>query len=448
MKKEDKYAFPDTNIFLHFQFFMEIDWVDVLEAKAVTLIVPPVVAKELDKHKYNHPSERIKDRATKITKKFAEILHSNVEIRPKVKVQFERIESENEFEKYHLSKDSQDDHLIASILRFQNESGNNAVLITNDFSLLVKAHQLNIEVVELPEKYQIKSEENPDKKKIAKLEKELMELKAKMPRLNLVSIDNSSNLVGKRLSVEKFSDKDINSEIKRVKKSHPKITKTKPAKEIKLSINGKPLESSPKVEFKLPSGETKQASLSYIEKYNKELEEFYEKFEKYLNSKLWKNNLRAKTITVQIKLNNDGTLPAERVRVVLAFPSDFQITTNKELFSYPDEIKPPIFFPLSDRFNLSSYDAQSFFSSPLPKFDYPKINIDWEKVEIERTASIYTASFQANKLSHGFSRDCPEIIYVTFPQNQEVKPFQINYKITADNLPLPIEGKANVLIEK
>jgi len=445
MSKENKFAFPDTNIFLHFQFFTEIAWIEVLQAKSVTLVIPPVVAKELDKHKYNHSSERVKDRANKVTKKFAEILRSNREIRPKVNIQFETTVPQSEFKKYNLSKESQDDHLIASILRFQNESGNTAVLITNDFSLLVKAHQLNIMVIELSESYQIKSEENPDKKKIAKLEKELFELKVKIPRLKLVSEDDKERIISQKLSVEKFSDEDIKNEIVSMNEKYPEIIKTYKPKKVITRINGKPYPN--KVEFNLPSGEIKQADLSSVEKYNNKLEQFYEDYEKYLNEKLRINNLRNRTVKFRLKLKNEGTLPANGVHVILTFPKEFKVTTNENIFSYPKEINPPQFDTMADIFSKSFSAEQlipNYSSLFIPKI--PKVEMPWEKVNIKRKDSIYSASFQSVKLSHGYSLDCPETIYVIFPQSQTAKPFQIKYKIAADNLPTAIEGKINILV--
>lgn len=381
MSKEVTFAFPDTNIFLHFQFFTELAWNEILQAETVTLIIPPIVAKELDKHKYNHSSERVKDRANKVTKTFAELLRSNGKIRPKINARFERIEPQIEFENYNLSKDSQDDHLIASILRFQNESGNKAVLITNDFSLLVKAHQLNLKVFELPENYQTKSEENPDKKKIVKLEKELIELKVKLPNLKLVSIDNEEKIIAQTLSVDNFSNEDFECEIKKIKEANPQITETfKPKRTVRPIINGKPYPSD-KVEFKLPSGEIKQASLRSIEKYNAELEDFYNEYEKFLNEKIRIDNLRARTIKFQIKLKNEGTSPAEGVHVILNFPEEFKITTKEDIFSYPKELIPPKFITMHDIFS-ESYSAQHFTPSYNPLFvpSLPKVKMFWEEV--------------------------------------------------------------------
>ena len=81
-------------------------------------------------------------------------------------------------------------------------------------------------------------------------------------------------------------------------------------------------------------------------------------------------------------------------------------------------------------------------SSPL------KIKMPWEEVSIKRKESVCTASFQSMKLSHGYSLDCPETIYVIFPENQIVNRFQIQYKIAADNLPAAMEGKLKILVNK
>lgn len=449
MSKNNVFAFLDTNIFLHFQLFTEIAWDKILHAKFVTLVIPPIITKELDKHKYNHRSERVKERAIKVTKRFAELLHSNGEVRPNVRIQFERVQPQSEFKKYNLSKESQDDHLIASIIRFQNESGNKAILVTNDITLKIKAHQLEIEILELEEKYQNKNEENPDKKKIKDLEKELLELKVKIPKLKLVSKEGTEEIIAQTLSAESFVDENFEHELIKIKQQYPLITETyKPKRTIRPIVNGKPY-GEEKVEFKLPSGEVKQAGLSIVKKYNKELEEFYKEYEKFLNEKTRINNLRSRTVRLQIKLKNDGNSPAERFHVVLNFPKGFQVTINQDIFSYPNEITPPQLITMADIFGSSFSAGQyppnysSLFNPSLPKIEMP-----WEEVRIKRKDFVYTADFQNIKLSHGYSFDCPKIIYVSFPENQKVKTFQIKYKIAADNLPKAIEGKLKVLIDK
>lgn len=45
----------DTNIFMHCQPLDQIDWLNVVRAQEVKLLIPRVVMAELDKHKNQHP---------------------------------------------------------------------------------------------------------------------------------------------------------------------------------------------------------------------------------------------------------------------------------------------------------------------------------------------------------------------------------------------------------
>jgi hypothetical protein len=55
--------FPDTNLFLHYRRLDEIDWLDTTGADAVTLLIAPIVVRELDRKKVQGETKRIRDRA-------------------------------------------------------------------------------------------------------------------------------------------------------------------------------------------------------------------------------------------------------------------------------------------------------------------------------------------------------------------------------------------------
>jgi hypothetical protein len=56
-------VFLDTMVYLHFVPLEQIDLCGVLGADRVTILVPRVTLKELEKHKINHASARSRDRA-------------------------------------------------------------------------------------------------------------------------------------------------------------------------------------------------------------------------------------------------------------------------------------------------------------------------------------------------------------------------------------------------
>jgi hypothetical protein len=48
---ETKIVFLDTNVYLHYRRFDEVNWLDVVQAEAVRIVVPPVTTRELNKIK-------------------------------------------------------------------------------------------------------------------------------------------------------------------------------------------------------------------------------------------------------------------------------------------------------------------------------------------------------------------------------------------------------------
>lgn len=57
---------PDTNVFLHYRFFNEIDWPHLAEAEEVRLVVPLLVIGELDKQKVANRVKSRRRRAGKV----------------------------------------------------------------------------------------------------------------------------------------------------------------------------------------------------------------------------------------------------------------------------------------------------------------------------------------------------------------------------------------------
>ena len=67
-----KYIFLDTNIFIHFQFYEQISWQEIV-GDEYKLIIAPIVLDELDKHKTN-PNKKIAGRVKSILPKIEQEL--------------------------------------------------------------------------------------------------------------------------------------------------------------------------------------------------------------------------------------------------------------------------------------------------------------------------------------------------------------------------------------
>ena len=70
-----KYLVLDTNVYLHYKDFEQVDW-KTLMADDVTICVPFVVLSEIDKHK-DQSRGKIQKRAKKLSSRFSEVFLRN-----------------------------------------------------------------------------------------------------------------------------------------------------------------------------------------------------------------------------------------------------------------------------------------------------------------------------------------------------------------------------------
>lgn len=125
------YIFLDSNIFIHFKHFEEINWKNELELNnEFEIVLAPIIIDELDKHKYN-PNQRISRRVKKLLPRIENLIVEG-------KILVTKRPSDSTFTEYNLDKSEQDDCLLATILEFKL-NGPDVVLVTNDTGPRLKA---------------------------------------------------------------------------------------------------------------------------------------------------------------------------------------------------------------------------------------------------------------------------------------------------------------------
>ncbi len=147
-----KTVFLDTNIFIHYQLFDQIDWLKILNVSDVTIVVPPIIIRELNKHKELNTKSRIRERASLVLKKLSSLFASGctASVSNGVVICLEDRDPTIDFAQLHLNKDIQDDQLIASILMWLRENpGVEVVLVTSDaaLTLIGKSRRHNIQLL-------------------------------------------------------------------------------------------------------------------------------------------------------------------------------------------------------------------------------------------------------------------------------------------------------------
>jgi hypothetical protein len=327
-----KIVFLDTNIYLHYQDINQIDWPKVLQTDAVTIVIPPVTIRELNKHKDSHSRPRIKKRAGVTLKRLSTLFESGVkaQIRDGVEVQFEDRDPLIDFGAHQLSREVQDDHLIASIVICRSEKPREDItLVTSDagLTLLAKANRLGISATKLHDSLKLPAEPDPDQERIRELEQELRELKLKIPQLSVTFEDGSQRATFTLPRPTELAPEERERKLDEIKHRYPKLD-PKPEESPKQTENP---DKAKAALAKLMADRLASNTVSSedVVKYNDELDKFYHSYTEYLQQQVRFQNLKHRTIRLAICLANDGTAPAEDIDVFMHFPDGFVLRQSQ-----------------------------------------------------------------------------------------------------------------------
>src|SRR6266536_851128 len=145
------YCFLDTNILIQFQTFNEVNWLKVLNAKQVCLVLAPVVIHELDIHKSDYSNARRQKRARMLLPKITKLIEEEPigdelpQVRRNVTLMVLPNEPLIDWRAEHLDPMVNDDRLIASILEFSRQHpSENVLLLSDDSGPRFKAKSHNI----------------------------------------------------------------------------------------------------------------------------------------------------------------------------------------------------------------------------------------------------------------------------------------------------------------
>ena len=210
-----KYLFLDTNIFIHFKYYDQIPWQEIVKDE-YKIVIAPIVLDELDKYKTNTDkknTKRVKNILSKIEKEYQKdnsLILVNLST-PKDKT----------YEKFELSKNQPDHALLAAILEFEDQHENDGViLISNDTGARIRARSLDISLVELDEEFLLPKGDSTEEKESKKLRKQLEELKNMLPQVEL-NFDDGKLFKKVELNPLLQTEKDyLETELILLKKTH------------------------------------------------------------------------------------------------------------------------------------------------------------------------------------------------------------------------------------
>ncbi|MFZ0886826.1 MAG: PIN domain-containing protein [Candidatus Binataceae bacterium] len=412
-----KYTALDTNCFLHYQSLENIDWLTLLKASEVRLIIFPIVIRELDQKKYD-ASPLIRRRAQAAIAKLRAFRNlAGSTIREGVSLAFESKEPSIDFEANQLDRTHPDDRFVASALQMKLEKGDlDLTIITNDFGLELKASG-RFRVMGLPEKYLLPEEKDPKDDELKKLRTEIDRLNKRFPEFAIEFEKVGGHRLEVKLpAVDLPADADLKRQLDQTRREHPKRTASR-------------------VPWGLP-----EYTEAIISGFNEKLDRFYEQTEKYLADARQYDLIEASKIRVQLVLRNTGKGPATDIDVEIPCAGEKLLVVTEA--KYPPRPEPPS--PPDDGYPRGLYFVPPNvvpLSEQLAKLKEPDVSS-----EVKPCAGGYSMNVRIRKLKHGKEQQLPPFFILLAERN--LPAVGLNCRITCNELSSPVEADLGIVVTR
>lgn len=415
------YLFLDTNSFLEFQPFESIKWSEVCGKNDFTIVISPIVIREINKHKDNSKGKK-RERARKARKRITEIAKETSPSR--INVVFCKDPSKTAFEHPQFNKEIADDWLIFSALEF-DAGKDEKIIVTNDTGIFLIAKEFGIKTVDIPEKYLAPSDPTDEEIQIKELKKRLKDIEDSLPHVILSFDDGSTTLNLSKVEI--------------------------PSMEGRLESYRKELESKYPYKHKKPQDLFSAFQISdsiYTEddykKYNALIEPYLEKEPYNMVLRDQVKFINESVVPLRFIIKNIGAMPSGLLGIHLKFSDGAIIMKYDESHCYVklhETTEPILKSALIPDFNFNIYAPPSAFYGPPVKPD--RIYV-WDiNNAIDTTETFF---FECDPVIQNMPPEDFAIneYYVCLALEQE---FEIEWEVIDSKLSDTIKGKLFVRIE-
>ena len=318
-----KYLLLDTNIYLHYKDFEQIDWDTIVNDKDFTIIVPYTVIKEIDKCK-DGPRGKIKTRAKSVSSKFGDyFLDDNYQ----KKLELIQIDDppDEVLSMNNLNRNICDDVIIGSALAFGHR--NDIIIISHDNTLLIKAKKFGLRFLpRMPEKYLIAEEKSEEEKELERCHKELMQFKNRQPQPKIMFANGKTVLRIKAPSIPD-TKRELDEIMTEIKANHPHAHKSVH----KLNSSIRIEDVSEVLAHHFNDLRYAMYSEEQLKKHNAELDKYYAYCEKYHRFKLEGRQLEEQVKELQFITYNGGSAETGNMNIFLEFPGDVRLYNRQSI---------------------------------------------------------------------------------------------------------------------
>ncbi len=441
-----KTIFLDTSVLLEFKPVAEIPWPKLAGSPDVLLVLAPVVIRELngvkDSPKYSRKKRyRAASRLAWINQvaRQARRVDNGLEAELTLKARLLLLDHDPtiDFSRHRLNESLGDDWLIASIIFYQGDRpADEVALATADVGVRLKATAHHLAVLDLPDDTRLPEEPDELEQRNAQLEEEITLLRHRVPKLRLCFADgeNRAYFGPQKAKVE---PRDPGAMLDAVRGEHPQIAPSVRRVPGRPELAGIGLVGA-WAGLIGPSAEDAAA-------YNEQLAEYYRDYYEYaIALAAYQGQV---PLNLEIRIANEGTCPAENVRVLMHFPDGFLVCSEDDFPQPPEEPRPPtkpgsgIDTGLGFRVPLLA-PSSSILADVAGKLAPPG-NVSRARI---RHAGSYDVELSVRSLQHHDGAELPDL-YAVFDRAEAVASFHIQYRLIADNTPTPQEGQLYVVCE-
>lgn len=419
-------------MFLHYVPITQINWSELTGRQQGVIAILPVVIRELDRQKIEHPKEHIRRRAAQVLSKLDELSESTTSaVRDAWSIDFVRADAQIDFGAHNLVRHIQDDQIIASAVELRASGGaDTVILVTADFGLKLKARTHEFTAITPADKYRHPNETDPRDAKIRELQQEVQRLGSRRPSLALVFADSTRQLTVpvRRVAV---SETVLARELEEIRRKHSPYTYPEAPGTSVLAARA--------------FIEASRVNPADVQRYNEALPAFYEQYEFHVRERAEYEAEQSKIVKLSIELTNSGTSPAEDIDVQLHFPDGFLLTdSEQEVSRQPMPPEPPS-YPKSSIQRIMEQCRNA--ANPLAwtrdiSIPSPRNASAFEIVQ----RNSYDVTVHVSRLKHS-NRQALDPLYVVFDSCESASSFGIDYSIHAAELPDAQKGRLDVIVE-
>lgn len=319
-----KYLVLDTNVYLHFNHFEQIDWKSLFNDD-VTICVPQRVLTEIDKHK-DQGRGKIQKRAKMLSARFYEIFLEGAT--PQVPVIDMANPPAQAFDDPQYHQEISDDWIILSALH-SSISNADIVIVGYDNGILLKAKQHGLGFFKMPDSLLLAEEPSEEEKEIKRLSQQLAKYENRLPK-PLVEFENETPL----LTINKPQFIDIEKQLEEFET------------EIRCSHPYQSLKEDPDDDFAFAMNKLLQISHSTLaqkQEYNKELDYYIKEKLNLKRHQLESQFMEQRFVKLTFWLSNGGTSALGNTMVILSFPPEVAVyNQNSKVIVRCENPKEPI----------------------------------------------------------------------------------------------------------